>query len=213
MDVIRLLLVEDQTIVRQGLRRLLDTEATLSVVGEAESVAEAVALAGQLSPDVILMDLKLRSGSGLEATRRILADNPDAKILALTVYDDFPMVEEAVAAGVLGYAPKLVTLEELCRAIVTVRSGERYIHPSLMSTLVDGIRQHAHERTVTRFHLTEAGHQLLSILAEGLSYPEVATRMQVSERTVRRHVQALLDHLDVTSVTQAVALAIRQGWL
>lgn len=213
MIITRLLLVEDQTIVRQGLRRLLETEATLSVAGEADSVDSAVEQAAHLDPDVILMDLKLGSQSGLDAIRRILARDPRARIIALTVYDDYPMVEEAVAAGVLGYAPKLITLDELLGAIATVRKGERYIHPSLLPILMDGIRQHAAERPLAKSPLSDEDRRLLHLLAEGLGFPEIGARTFVSERTVRRHVQALFDKLEVSNTTQAVALAIRQGWL
>ncbi|HYF91504.1 MAG TPA: response regulator transcription factor [Symbiobacteriaceae bacterium] len=213
MDTIRLLLVEDQTIVRQGLRRLLETEETLQVAGEADSVDSAVQQAAEVEPDVILMDLKLGSESGLEAIRRILALDPGAKIIALTMYDEYPMVQEAVAAGVLGYSPKLTTLGQLLDAIHTVRKGERYIHPSLLPTLMDGIRQQALQRAAGKAVICEEDRRLLRLLAEGLSFPDIASRTFVSERTVRRHAQALLDRLEVSNTAQAVALAIRQGWL
>jgi len=213
MQTIRLLLVEDQHIVRQGLKRLLELEDYLSVVAEAESTSEAAAAARSVRPDVILMDLKLGSESGLEATRRILAENPEARILALTAYDDFPMVEEAIAAGVLGYAPKQITLEELCHAIREVNEGRRYIHHSLMSILLDGIRQNAVSRPSVRPVLTEEERALLRHLSDGRGVAEIAAISFVSERTTRRRIQALLAKVGVASTAQAVASAVRQGWL
>jgi len=213
VDNIRLLLVEDLTIVRQGLRRLLETEERLVVVGEADCVASAINKAREVQPDVILMDLKLGAESGLDAIRGILSHNSEAKIIALTVFSDYPMVAEAVAAGVLGYAPKLICLDELLRAISIVSNGERYIHPSLLPALMDGIRQHASERSAAKSPLSDEDRQILQLLAEGLGFPEIAARAFISERTVRRHVQALFDKLEVSNITQAVAIAIRQGWL
>lgn len=213
MTAIRILLVEDQTIVRQGLRRLLETDPSLDVVGEADSVATAVLAAKQVKPDVILMDLRLGAESGLDATKAILADNPDAKALVLTAYDDFPMIEAAAAAGVLGYAPKQIGFSELREAITTVKDGGRYIHPSLANSLLQGIRHHAISRSTPKSSLTDEERQLLRLMAGGLSLADIADRVFLSERTIRRHVQSILYKLEVTDRIQAVATAIRQGWI
>lgn len=213
MSQIRLLLVEDQTIVRQALRGLLETEPSFVVCGETGTVAGAVAAAAELRPDVILMDLKLGEESGLEATRAILAGDPTARILALTAYDDFPMIEAAAAAGVAGYAPKHISFSELSTAIETVRQGGHYVHPSLASTLLSGMREHGQGRRHRANPLDQEEQRLVAELADGLSYGEIAARSFISERTVRRHVQRVLEKLGVTDRVQAVALAIRQGWL
>jgi two-component system response regulator DegU len=210
---IRILIVEDQTIVREGLRRLLETEPSLEVVAEAEDVASAVAASRAHRPDVILMDLKLGLESGLDATRQILHENPDARILALTAYDDYPMIEAATMAGVLGYAPKQIAFAQLMEAIATVYKGAKYIHPSLAASLMEGIRHQAAIRTVSRPPLTAEESELLRLMAEGLSYADIAARIFVSERTVRRRIQTLLDKLEVVDRVQAVAMAIRHGWL
>jgi DNA-binding NarL/FixJ family response regulator len=209
---IRLLLVEDQTIVRLGLRRLLETVTHLFVVGEAACVSEAVATEAALKPDVVIMDLKLGLESGLEAAKQIRAQNPAARILALTAYDDYPMVEEAIAVGFLGYAPKQIGLPELTRAIEAVAAGTQYIHPSILTVLLDGIRQQAGGRPAPPV-VTDDEKTLLGLLAEGLSLAEIAAQTFVSERTVRRHVQTLFDRLGAANTTQAVAYAIRRGWL
>lgn len=209
----RILIVEDQTIVRQGLRRLLETEPSLEVVAEAENVAGAVAAAHRHRPDVILMDLKLGTESGLDATRLILSENPGARVLALTAYDEYPLIEAATMAGVLGYAPKQIAFDQLMEAIATVNQGDKYIHPSLASSLMDGIRTQANSRAASRPPLTPDEFDLLRLMAEGLSYGEIASRIFVSERTVRRRTQALLDKLTVSDRVQAVAMAIRHGWL
>jgi len=209
---IRILIVEDQTIVRQGLRRLLETEPTLEVVGEADTVDSAVVAARRYQPGVILMDLKLGRESGLDATRLILEENQEARILALTAYDDFPMIEAAATAGVLGYAPKQIAFSQLMDAILAVSEGRQYIHPSLASSLMEGIRQQAAGRTLSRPPLTSEEFDLLKLMAEGLSYGEIASRIFVSERTVRRRTQTLLEKLEVGDRVQAVAMAIRHGW-
>lgn len=210
---IRLLLVEDQTIVRMGLRRLLETVERFQVVGEAETESEAVELARLLRPDVILMDLRLGEQSGLRASRQILAEERHAQILALTSYDDYPIVEEAIGLGMLGYAPKQITLRDLCEAIDVVNSGKQYIHPSTLQVLLKGIRHYANGGHMSRISPSVEEKALLEMLAEGLSFAEMGARIFVSERTVRRHVQVLFDRLEVSNAAQAVALAVRQGWL
>jgi DNA-binding NarL/FixJ family response regulator len=210
---IRLLLVEDQTVVRQGLRRLLETEPELKVVGEADSVTGAVESAALLHPDVIIMDLKLGSESGIEAVERILADEPKARILVLSSYDDFPMIEHAIASGVLGYAPKLASFEELLTGIFAVAKGGRYIHPSIAERLMEGMKQSFGQRSAPPRPLTDRDLELLRCVSDGLSYRAIAERLYSSERSVRRHIQLICEKLEVSDRVQAVAAALRNGWL
>lgn len=213
MSIIELLLVEDQTIVREGLRILLEAHPGLRVAAEAETVAGAISAARNIHPDVVLMDLKLGNESGLEATRQILVDNPKARILVLTAYDDFASIEAAAAAGVMGYAPKQIGIGDLIAAIFTVYQGNRYVHPSLAGSMLEGIRNHAIYRSSGRTPLDEEEQHLMRLMADGLSFGEIAARVYASERTVRRHVQSLLDKLGASDRIQAVAMAIRNGWL
>lgn len=212
-NALRLLLVEDQTVVRQGLKRLLDMQPEVEVVGEASSAADSVEKARNLDPDVVIMDLKLGGDSGIDASESILAHQPCAQILVLSAYDDFPIIERAIAAGILGYAPKLASFEELMEAIQTVGQGKRYIHPVIADRLMEGMRNSYVQRSSKEPGLDQRERELLRHVAEGLSYREIAVRIYSSERSVRRHIQAICDKLGVTDRVQAVAAALRNQWL
>lgn len=213
MAGLRLLLVEDQTIVRHALRTLLETDPELKVAGEAESVATAVTEYRRCKPDVVLMDLRLGEESGLDATRAILAADQKARVLALTAFEDFHSIEAAVSAGLLGYVPKQTGFSHLVEAIRTVAAGRRYVHPALTKNLLEGIRHQALLRDQPRSPLTQEEHGLMRQMADGLSFAEIAAQVFMSERTVRRHVQALLEKIGAADRVQAVAMALRNGWL
>lgn len=213
MAGLRLLLVEDQTIVRQALRTLLETDPDLRVVGEAGSVADAIAEYRRCRPDVVLMDLRLGEQSGLDATRAILAEDEGARVLALTAFEDFQSIEAAVSAGLLGYVPKQTIFSQLVEAIRSVAAGRRYVHPVLTENLLEGIRHQAFRRDQPQSPLTQEEQRLMRQMADGLSFAEIAAQVFLSERTVRRHVQALLDKLGAADRVQAVAMALRNGWL
>lgn len=213
MAGLRLLLVEDQTIVRQALRTLLETDPDLRVVGEAGSVADAIAEYRRCRPDVVLMDLRLGEESGLDASRAILAEDGGARVLALTAFEDYQSIEAAVSAGLLGYVPKQTVFSQLVEAIRSVASGRRYVHPALTENLLEGIRHQAIRRDQPQSPLTQEEQRLMRQMADGLSFAEIAARVFLSERTVRRHVQALLEKLGAADRVQAVAIALRNGWL
>jgi DNA-binding NarL/FixJ family response regulator len=210
----RVLLVEDQTIVRQALHLLLETDPRIRVVGEADSVSRAVDAARELLPDVILLDIQLGSESGFDAARTILVERPETRLLALTSHISYEMIQEAAGAGITGYAPKTIGISALCEAIETVAKGDNYMDPSLSRVLIDGMRrQVAPALQTAKSPLTEEERQLIGLIAEGLSLSEVGSRVYLTERTIRRHMQVVMDKLEVTGHIQAVALALRNKWI
>jgi DNA-binding NarL/FixJ family response regulator len=206
---IRVLIVEDQTLLRQALRRLLESENGVQVVGEAGSCAEALRLAAERARefDVVIMDIRLPDGSGLEATGALLAANPAARIFILTSYDDLALIEQAMALHVAGYALKNSTYEELIGGLQAVMQGQTYLHPAIAHRLAEGVGAHL-ANTLTATEL-----KLLQLMAEGLSYGEIAGRLYLSDKTVRRYAAVLYSKMNVTDKAQAVAEALRRGLL
>lgn len=200
---LRIMLVEDQTVVREGLRQLMESDPELKVVGEAATVADAVALAGRLRPDVILLDLKLTDGSGLDAARQILKGSDPPAIIVLSTYGDAALVKSALALGASGYIPKTASFAEIASAVRTAAQGGVVIHPSLAGKLAGRGDEELREEEIA----------MLRLLAEGASYAEIGLRLYLSERTVRRHMNLLFEKMGVQNRTQAVAEAMRRGVL
>jgi len=200
---LRIVLVEDQTVVREGLRQLMESDPELKVVGEAATVADAVALAGRLRPDVILLDLKLPDGSGLDAARQILKGSDPPAIIVLSTYGDAALVKSALALGASGYIPKTASFAEIASAVRTAAQGGVVIHPSLAGKLAGRGDEELREEEIA----------MLRLLAEGASYAEIGLRLYLSERTVRRHMNLLFEKMGVQNRTQAVAEAMRRGVL
>lgn len=205
---IRLLVADDHEIVREGLCTLFSEEPGLLVVGEAKSGEEAVRLAVDLAPDVVLMDLMMPGIDGIEATRRILAQAPGVRILVLTTFADEPHVRRAIAAGAHGFLLKDVLKEELLRSIRAVAEGRPALHAEaqrhLMRRVVGGGRSVAEE-------LTERELAVLQLIGRGRSNKEIAKALHLSEGTVKGHVSAVLAKLGVDDRTQAALFAVREG--
>lgn len=206
---IRVLIVEDQTLLRQALRRLLESENGVRVVGEAGSCAESLKLAAEHAHelDVVIMDIRLPDGSGLEATEALLRANPQTRVFILTSYDDLALIEQAMALHVAGYALKNSTYDELISGLQTVMRGQTYLHPAIAHRLAEGIGAHL-ANTLTATEL-----KLLKLMADGLSYGEIAKQLYLSEKTVRRYATVLYSKMNVTDKAQAVAEALRRGLL
>jgi len=209
-ETIRLLVADDQTIVRKGICALLATEPAIEVVGEAQDGQEAVEQAETLRPDVILMDLVMPHVDGLEATRRILALQPEARILVLTSFAGDDQVLPAVKAGALGYLLKDAGLAALVQAIRQVHRGESSLHPSVARKLLLELSEPA-ERELTRDLLTGRETEVLRLVAQGCSNRQVSERLGISEATVRTHVSSILSKLKLSSRTQAALYALREG--
>jgi len=208
---IRLLIADDHHIVRKGLTVLLATEPDMQVVGEADNGADAVEKAGTLKPDVILMDLMMPQMDGIEATRQITAQRPEARILVLTSFAADDKVFPAVKAGALGYLLKDSTPEQLLEAIRQVYRGEPSLEPSIARKVLLELAQPGGAGRQTADPLTERELEVLRLIAQGMSNKEIAAKIFVAEWTVRSHVSNILGKLHLASRTQAALYALRSG--
>ncbi len=208
--VIRILIVDDHAIVRKGISALLATEPGLEVVGEARDGREAIAEAQRLAPDVILMDLVMPGTDGVEATRSIIACQPEARVLVLTSFDGDDKVFPAIRAGAQGYMLKDSRPGELVEAIQQVHRGESWLHPSIARKLVQQLARPG-ERDLPPEALTDREVEVLRLVARGWSNREIAEQLMISEATVRTHVSNILGKLHLGSRTQAALYALREG--
>lgn len=209
-DTIRILIADDHTLVRAGLRALLDSEPGMKVVGEAADGMDAVNRAGTLKPDVILLDLVMPRKDGIEAITEICNMTPGARILVLTSYTDDDKVFPAIKAGALGYLLKDSEPHELLQAIRNVYAGEPSLAPTIARKLMRELQQPPN-LPPAEHPLSEREVQVLRLVAQGLSNKEIADRIVVSERTVRAHVSNILNKLHLANRTQATLYAIREG--
>lgn len=215
-DKIKILLVDDHEVVRSGLRMLLDNQTDLNIAGEASTGYEALQLAQELQPDVILMDITLPDISGIEVTRKLLQTGSQSKIIALTIHEDEQFFFEMLQAGASGYVPKRAAPEDLLSAIRMVYRGEIYIYPLLAKLLVDDFLQRASEESATRStmnNLTPREQEILVTLADGMSTEEIAKKLSISKHTVARHRENLMRKLELHSRAELVKYAIRKGFI
>jgi NarL family two-component system response regulator LiaR len=207
---IRVLIADDHSIVREGLRALLATEPGIELVGEASDGEQAVALARQLKPDMILLDMQMPRKDGLAAIAEIKQHDPSARILVLTSFSEDEKVFPAIKGGALGYLLKDSSPAELLAAIRDVYHGEASLHPTIARKLIKELNRPA-ELTPTEDPLTEREVEVLRLVAQGLSNDDIAVKLVVSERTVRTHVSNILDKLHLANRTQATLYALKQG--
>jgi len=207
---IRLLITDDHSIVRKGIKALLATEKDLQVVGEAENGADAVEKSAALKPDVVLMDLVMPEMDGIEATRRITTEQPGTKILVLTSFAADDKVFPAIKAGALGYLLKDSTPDQLLEAIRQVYKGEPSLEPSIARKVLQELSRPGQGKQTTE-PLTERELDVLRLIAQGMSNKEIATKIFVAEWTVRSHVSNILGKLHLASRTQAALYALRSG--
>ncbi len=211
--MIRVLLADDQALVRSGFRMILDSRDDVEVVGEARDGIEAVALAAELAPDVILMDVRMPKLDGVEATRRIVASGSETRILILTTFDLDEYVYEAIRAGASGFLLKDVQPVELVDAIRVVAAGNALLGTTVTKRLLERFTDGAPQATPTPVldGLTEREREILALMAAGLSNSEIADRLVVSETTVKTHVSSILRKLGVRDRVQAVIVAYDAG--
>jgi DNA-binding NarL/FixJ family response regulator len=210
--VIRVLLADDQALVRSGFRMILDSRDDVEVVGEAQDGLEAVALAAERAPDVILMDVRMPKLDGVEATRRIVALGSEARILILTTFDLDEYVYEAIRAGASGFLLKDVQPLELVDAIRVVAAGNALLGTTVTKRLLERVTDGAPQATPPALDgLTDRELEILALMASGLSNSEIADRLVVGETTVKSHVSSILRKLGVRDRVQAVIVACDAG--
>ena len=207
---IHLLIVDDQGIVRKGIRALLAEVDGMEVLGEASDGLEAVRQAEALHPDVILMDLAMPNMDGIEAIRQIVARQPKARILALTSFATDDKVFPAIKAGALGYLLKDSQPEDLITAIKNVQRGEPFLHPSIARKVLDEL-SHPAGSPPTPEPLTGREMEVLQLVSQGLSNQEIAERLVIGDATVRTHIGNILSKLHLANRVQATLYALRKG--
>jgi NarL family two-component system response regulator LiaR len=212
-QTIRVLLVDDHAVVRKGLRALLDREPGIEVAGEADSGEQAVQLATALTPDIVLMDLEMPGiGGGVDATRDIVAGQPQCRIVILTSHADVQSVFPALKAGAVGYLLKHSPPEDVLHAIRQAQQGETALHPTIARMVLQELHRPAEAaRTPATNALSERELEVLRLVARGLSNQDIADALVVSEATVRSHVSSILSKLQLASRTQAALYALREG--
>lgn len=210
MTSLRILLVDDHEVVRLGLRSLLDRHPGFEVVAEASAETEAVQKAVEFVPDIVLMDIRLAGGSGIDACQQIVTILPEAKVIMLTSYAEDEMLFAAIRAGAAGYVLKQVGGTDLIRAIEAASRGEAMLDPSLTQRVFSEIRHSIQKEEAAAFNeLTAQEMQVLALISEGRTNREIATALFLSEGTVRNYVSSILSKLGVSNRAEAAAYAIQ----
>lgn len=204
---IRVLLVDDHTMVRRGLATFLDIFDDLILAGEAESGQEAVQRCAELKPDVVLMDMVMPGMDGVSATHTIRQEFPQVRVLALSSFKEGELIQKALQAGAIGYLLKTVSADDLARAIRAAHAGQATLSPDVAQVIVHA----AGQSRVPGFELTERERVVLTLMAEGMTNSQIAGRLIVSPSTIKSHVSNILSKLGVASRTEAVTLAVREG--
>jgi len=213
VDTIRILIVDDHEVVRDGLSVMMERQDDFQVVGEATNGQEAVDKALSLRPDVILMDLRMPEMDGVEAMRRIRAEQEDAKFLVLTTYDSDEYIFDAIEAGAKGYLLKDASREDLFRAVRTVYQGESLIEPGVVSRVLNRLTELSHRAAHGPDHpaLSEREVEVLQLMARGSANKQIAADLSITESTVKTHVANIFQKLEVSHRTEAVTKAMSQG--
>jgi NarL family two-component system response regulator LiaR len=202
---IRVMLVDDHTMVRRGLATILKVFDDLELAGEAESGAAAIKLCGEVLPDVVLMDMVMPEMDGAAATRAIREKYPQVQVIALTSYKEGKLIKTALEAGAIAYLLKDVSADDLVRAIRAAHAGRATLSPAAAQALVET----ANQPPVPGLDLTEREREVLALMVEGLNNTQIAGRLTVSPSTIKSHVSNVLSKLGVSSRTEAVTLALR----
>ncbi|HJX35462.1 MAG TPA: response regulator transcription factor [Dehalococcoidales bacterium] len=212
MNKIKVLLVDDHAIMRDGIRALLSIHDDIKIVGEASEGQEAIEKTQDLSPDVVVMDVAMPDMDGIEATRRIRKQSPKVKVIVLTQYDNKEYVLSAIKAGAAGYVPKRALGSELVSAVRAVNRGESFLYPSAAAALIDDYRRQA--KTADPYdQLTPREREILKLIAEGHSSREIADTLFISLKTVYGHRTKIMEKLGLRNRTDLFKFAVRKGLL
>lgn len=207
---IRLMLADDHRMLREGLRRSM-TDQGFDVVGEARDGDEAVRMAEELQPDVILMDVTMPEMDGVEACRQVRSAQPDVKVVMLTMHADQDVLASAIRAGASGYLVKDCSTEQIASAVRMAVSGETVLSPQLAASMLNEVRKLDEGASEDTRVVTKREEEVLQLIADGCSTPEVAERLFISQKTVKNHLASIYQKLDARDRTQAVLQAVRMG--
>lgn len=209
-NAIKVLIVDDHEVVRMGLRSLLNREASVEVVGEAGSVAEAVEMVSRFTPDVVVMDVRLPDGSGVEACREIRAKNPKLQVIMLTSYADDEAVLASIMAGAAGYFLKQTRGKELIRAIETVAAGQSLLDPAVTQTVLDRMKRLASSHSPDDISaLSPQERKVLALVADGKTNKEIANALGLSDKTVKNYLSNIFSKLNLSRRAEAAAYFAR----
>jgi two-component system response regulator NreC len=208
MKRIRILLADDHAVVRQGFKMILSAQADMEIVGEAGNGREAIALAEELKPDLVVMDVAMPELNGIEATRRLASSTPHTRVLALSMHKDSVYVREMLRAGARGYLLKDSPAGDLVSAVRTVASGEGYLSPGVSNAVLDDYRRHV---TNPIDLLSSREREVLQMLAEGKTNKEIAVVLNLSVYTVDAHRGRIMEKLNLHSINELVRFAVRNG--
>ena len=209
---IRILLVDDHQMFRDGLRSILASKEGIEVVGEAGDGRVAVEIAAALTPDVVIMDIGMPGLNGMEAARRIKANDPGVKVVALSTYSDKRYVLSMLEAGASGYVLKAAAVDEVCRAVEAVAEGKRYLSPEITGVVVDAhLRAPAQPGAPSSSPLGSREREILQLLAEGHGSPEIARHLHIATSTVETHRRNIMRKLDAHSIAELTKFAVREG--
>jgi DNA-binding NarL/FixJ family response regulator len=210
-DPITILIVDDHAVVRRGARAFLEAQPDFAVVGDVGSGGEAVLLAADLAPDVVLMDLVMPGMDGVMATRLVKQKSPCSQVIVLTSYHEDEHIFPAIRAGALSYLLKDISLPDLADAIRKAARGEVVLHPHIAARVAQELDSGYHPDMASYAQLSEREREVLHLIAEGNSNAEIAARLVLSEKTVKSHVRNILGKLQLADRTQAAVFAWRQG--
>ena len=209
---IKILLADDHRIMREGLRSLIEKEPDMQVVAEAEDGRRTVRLAGELNPDVAVVDISMPELNGIEATSQITSKNPEVRVLALSMHSDEHFVMGMLRAGASGYLLKDCAADELCSAIRTVIADETYLSPKAASVVIQDYRRELSDATSSRvLDLTPREREVLQLVTEGETSKRIASRLDVSVKTIQAHRQQIMDKLNIHTVAGLTKYAIQKG--
>jgi len=222
----RIVIIDDHQLFREGVKRILEFEKDFQVVAEGNNGEEALCLVKEYNPDVVLLDINMPEMNGIDATKRLVSECPETKVIILSIHDDENYVTHALKTGASGYLLKEMDAEALVDAVRVVAEGGSYLHPKVTHNLVNEFRRLAENmvvnQTVTMVQtevrrplhlLTRRECEVLQLLADGKSNKGIGEALYISEKTVKNHVSNILQKMNVNDRTQAVVLAIKRGWV
>ena len=207
----RILVVDDHKIVREGLRSLIEDDGSYEVVGEASNGREALKLARQLNPDLVIMDVAMNEMNGIDATRQLAKTMPEVRVLVLSMHSDSRYVKQMLEAGAMGYLVKENAFEEIAAALCAVLAGRLYVSPQASGSILQDIALGQLQEGEEASPLTAREKETLQMIAEGHSTAEIAERLFVSVKTVETHRKKIMDKLELRSVAELTKYAIREG--